>query len=200
VPGVRGEDARGAERGPGESGGRERLVRMPLTKIYRAFPELDRFTDAQCAAWVRLAQREHWGFMLRVGVVLAVLLIPAAGLLIGIVSSVTGVLAASRFGSWIGRSLRLTIDDVEMIFKGPALIAAMVLVFVVAALVRDRALRHVVQARLRSGRCTACDYTLMGLKPQGSMVRCPECGIELDLNDLGLTPADILAPGEEKRT
>ena len=34
-------------------------MRLPVSKLYRAFPELDPFTDEQCIAYVVTAKQRH---------------------------------------------------------------------------------------------------------------------------------------------
>jgi hypothetical protein len=168
-------------------------VRIPLWKAYRAFPELDRFTDAECVEWVALAKSTHRAFLGMVGVVVVVVLIPLTIAVIVLVSRITNAIAASPAMASAWRSMRMTKDDVETMFIGLNLMVVLTLAYVAGASVADLALRHVLRKRLNSGRCPGCEYSLLGLPARDDVVLCPECGASLNLAELGLTPADILA-------
>ena len=40
-------------------------MRVPGTKIYRAFAELDRFNDEQCERFLSVAQKPFWRWCMR---------------------------------------------------------------------------------------------------------------------------------------
>jgi cytochrome c biogenesis protein CcdA len=160
-------------------------MRMPLDKIYRAFPELDRFSDEQCAAYVRLAKRERLGQ--RLGVIVLGLVIFAVGF---------GVLMGAGSGILFGV---YRLDDTRWM----ALVATSMIVFaagcplLLVLRIRDRWLRRAVRLHLKSAHCPACAYLLLGLPVSNGSVRCPECGDVISLEAIGLTPENLLAPSEE---
>lgn len=144
-------------------------MRLPLSKVWRAFPELDRFSDEQCQRFVRAARRGA-GRPIRVVATAAALLAGWAGGLAFIVWMTAG--RKPIFRAWDSPTTLGTL----------ALCGVMILVFLVAAapaiLVRDRLLRRrVMRIITLRGRCMMCKYSLLGL-PVGAnlLVVCPECG------------------------
>jgi|GEM_PF-4676443 len=139
---------------------------------YRAFPEFDPFTDAECQRWLSLS----WGYWPRRRFFIT-LAIPAGVILASIatiVLMVTLFYVLHRF-------------DPKMRMPG-FLIAVLVVVFAalpglliaVAFLVlRDRWLRDCLRSFIDDRRCL-CGYSLLGLpdqpSPQGPFITCPECG------------------------
>jgi DNA-directed RNA polymerase subunit RPC12/RpoP len=159
-------------------------VRIPFSQPWRAFPELDRFTDEQCVAYVRLAKRERVGSRAIVTFVA------------GFVSLVMAVVA-----------LILTMQFVEemmyMTRASPRLDVLIAMAMAVAGagpsgmfflIVRDRWLRWALRRHIKSAKCPGCGYLLLGLQVQDGAVVCPECGDRLMLTDLGLTPESLLVP------
>lgn len=156
---------------PGDgTGGCERryreVMRIPGSKVYRAFPELDHFSDDQCRKFVRAANRGFWWTSLRIFVwvsgAISVLAVAAIGL-----SFLTGA-----WKKWLGDSVVEFVGDLS-----PWLAAA--LLFPLAALVlRDWLLIRLVRSILRTrGCCSRCSYGLLGLPVDADLsVTCPECG------------------------
>ena len=147
-------------------------VRLPTTKVWRAFPELDRFSDEQCARFAKAARRgagRVWRWC-SVGAVLAICW--AAAALFMLWASARGPTVWDRFerrsGS-VGLGVLLLFVSALVVF---------VLATAPAVLLRDRLLRRRILriVRLR-GRCFACKYNLLGLPVgAGLLVTCPECG------------------------
>jgi hypothetical protein len=157
-------------------------VRVPISKVYRAFPELDPFDDEQCELFVRQAtrgslRRHAQGWALKV-------LAFAAGLIVWIFAVALGGLVVDAF------RLTAPVQNVLVIpmMVGFVLIPGMALLFV-----RDIWLRRSIKARLVSARCPACEYSLLGLPIVMGLAVCPECGEQLDLERMGLTPKDLMA-------
>lgn len=156
---------------PGDgTGGCERryreVMRIPGSKVYRAFPELDHFSDDQCRKFVRAANRGFWWTSLRIFVwvsgAISILAVAAIGL-----SFLTGA-----WKNWLGDSVVEFVGDLS-----PWLAAA--LLFPLAALVlRDWLLIRLVRSILRTrGCCSRCSYGLLGLPVDADLsVTCPECG------------------------
>ena len=142
-------------------------MRLIASPTFRAFPELDAFSDEQCRGFVRATRRRAreravaWAFRF-----LVTFAVPPAVIL------ATGSLRAS---SGTTRSFDILV----------ALVIAGVVWIGLAWLVsRDLALRWLIRRVMRrSGSCVACGYRLVGL-PVGRdcVVTCPECGQALDLS------------------
>ncbi|MCC6660402.1 MAG: hypothetical protein IT437_05905 [Phycisphaerales bacterium] len=156
-------------------------MRLPYSKVYRAFPELDRFDDGQCRLFVRQATA---GSLRR----------RAAGAGLQLLAAVCGVFAWLLIVG-VGQSLlRLLRDGAVRDVLTIVLAAGLVFVPSIAALItRDAWLRRSVRARLVSARCPGCEYSLLGLPVVLGVAVCPECGQELDLERMGLTPKDLIA-------
>ena len=144
-------------------------MRLPLSKVWRAFPELDRFSDEQCARFVR-ASRRGTGRPIRLVATAATLLAGWAGGLMLIVWMTAG--RKPVFRAWDSPTTLGTL----------ALCGVMILIFLVASapaiLLRDRLLRRrIMRIITLRGRCLMCKYNLLGL-PVGPdlLVTCPECG------------------------
>lgn len=142
-------------------------MRLIRRKIYRAFPELDRFSDDQCARFVLAANSSWLRRLVRwalVGFVTAVAL-PAA---------VAGAVA-------LGELL-----DKKMVFNGTIgflgwgllLIAACGAGLLVGLIARDLLLRLRIRRLIhRRGSCPNCHYSLLGMRVGHDLnIVCPECG------------------------
>ncbi len=164
-------------------------MRVPLSRVYRAFPELDKFSDEQCRAYVKLARRER-----RVSGVLVVL--ACIGLVFVMVPLL--LVPTAALVEHVGRSFLERGD-----YQTPTLADLVAAVIVATATVappgllvlfiRDRWLHRAVRLHLQGAHCPRCAYLLLGLEVVDDMVRCPECGEQHRLRDLGLAPGDILA-------
>jgi len=152
-------------------------MRLPLSKIWRAFPELDRFDDTRCRRYVVEAARVNR----RSGCVI-LLLIPLAiaGWLvsIGLSIAILDLLVPGNQGpGWYFTAVAL------VIFAAPPLLMGVTIL-----LARDRWLRRAVRDRLNVARCLGCSYSLLGLTPvEGRSgqrhVTCPECGKPGEVTD-----------------
>jgi hypothetical protein len=166
-------------------------MRIPGRKIWRAFRELDEFSDEQCRRFVKRA----WG-----GWVVRAL---ASVLVIGTFAATFLVVASVMI--WAHRSLdldnRRTYSDLQI-----TLTTAVVVVVVCAAaplmalLARDFLLRAFIWRVLNiGGVCSGCGYPLYGLAiSEGMACSCPECGaitqvdpalVELVRSESGVTVA-----------
>ena len=147
--------------------------RWVVRQIWRAFPELDPYTDDECRTFVRAVRRE------RVLTAIRALLL-AASPITAVVGSV--IIAALVYGwleryslseSALGSTLQLTAVGLSMAVVG--------LLSAFACLVlRDWLLRRRLRAVLGvGGHCRGCGYSFIGLIiPETLRVRCPECGME----------------------
>lgn len=165
-------------------------MRLPLTKVYRAFPQLDIFSDTECRRYVSRARADHRLTGWLVGLGMAVIALPSFMLGFYVAFNVVEPLlfgAASRQGEieWL-----LTVGGVWItIFS-----CGMVLAF----LLRDRWLRWAVRSKIDTSRCTGCKYALLGLPIEGDtgnpFTICPECGERNSLKSAGLSAEDLLSP------
>ena len=143
-----------------------RTMRLIATPSFRAFPELDEFSDEQCAAFVRATRRllgariATWAFRLFVTFAVPPTVIFAVAYLHGPPAP--------------GRSL----DLVTIL-----LIAGVAWMGIGWLVSKDLALRWLIhRAMRRSGSCLGCGYRLVGLSVgPDAVVTCPECGRALDL-------------------
>lgn len=158
-------------------------MRLPRDKIYRAFAELDRFSDEECERFLLQARAQK-----RIGPI--PLLFAAAAVLAWCVAAVPMVQSWFRRGYFRGPG---PID----LFRTGLLIAAVVgttlLVYYIA---RDGRLRRALRHRIDNARCPRCKQSLLGLPmldgETSPTVRCTECGESIRLAPIGLTPVDIL--------
>ena len=165
-------------------------MRLPLSKVYRAFPELDRFPDEDCARFVGFATLANRRSQIIVSVLSvavfvggAVLLWPSFGSRVYVI--VDDVLATtdSKLGLWaVAGSILANL-----------LIPAFAVLFI-----RDFWLRWVVRKQIGTTLCP-CGYSLLGLESHSGVVVCPECGSPTILEHRGLTPEQILAGTRDPR-
>jgi hypothetical protein len=165
-------------------------MRIPFSKVYRAFPELDEFSDAECQGFVQLAQRERAAGLLgtAMGAVVASL---ASGIFVGYIAWLA---LAAIFGVPEDRP---TGDVLFGVFFSVIGISGVTSAALVGLLIRDLWIRWAITRRLRIARCLKCSYSLLGLSVIDGRVQCHECGDSTRLSDRGLTPADILAGARE---
>ncbi len=158
-------------------------MRIPTNKIYRAFPQLDRFSDEQCNLLMRRVKVQGGGYVmihtLAVSIFLVVLLI------------MTVLVFRMPLPDWLAhlaKNLDILIRLI-IIFTVPA---------IVSMAVRDRVFRrHLINAieiQVERVRRPQCQYILIGLTPVNDTVTCPECGRTTDLRSLGVTPQDLAPP------
>jgi ribosomal protein S27AE len=161
-------------------------MRIPRSKPWRAFPELDRFSDRVCRAYLRTATSASWVTSPRV--------VYPALLLLGLILWV-GVTIAGWWGMWLlGQSVFNPSPYWALLLIGvlPVVVAAGVPI-----LLRDFWLRKRLAAQLTRCACSGCGYSLLGLTPTPDAngrdhVDCPECGARIDLAEHGLNPSDLL--------
>lgn len=171
-------------------------MRLPLTKIYRAFPELSHLPDEECE---RVLRRVRLGRRTPVVAYVA--------------AAVVGV------GVWLVvlwellRRSGIGVPDLDAEFERLTVVSAIALGGSAAAaglavlLARDLLLWRAVRAHIHRARCPKCRQSLLGLPvqqitigpplPGEAWVRCTECGRKLVLMDLGLTPLDLV-PWEQR--
>ncbi len=154
-------------------------MRIPGRKIWRAFKELDQFSDEQCARFVRAATAFGWGAAFR-GLFLFV---AGASSLLGIlwlVASLTYEWDRTFRPAWLAMPATMAVWTVGITLSP-------LLVLVLRDWLLLRRIRHLLRDR---GVCSVCRYSLIGL-PIGDELRvaCPECGsittVDASLGELG---------------
>ncbi len=157
---------------------------LTARKIYRAYPELDKFDDAVCKEYVRHARRSGNAWW---GRALIVVVIPTAFILWILTVWLFATLTASASVSLSGI---LDLVVASIVFTGffwfPALCAL---------LTRDFTLRRCIRKQISVTGCFSCGYNLIGLTvfddAENRVVQCPECGTKTVLNQGHITEADI---------
>lgn len=144
-------------------------MRLITRQIHLAFPELDRYSEEQCARFLRAA-RGSW--LRRLFTIVAIWVVGAC-------VSIGGVLLVSVITSSVLPEFDLTTASGLRFY---AVIAAIILALALgpmsAIFLRDRLLGRRVRLILRiRGVCPSCWYSLVGLAVSpASTVSCPECG------------------------
>jgi hypothetical protein len=156
-------------------------VRLPTSKVYRAFPELDRFSDEQCRAFVRRASQDS---------ALGSCGLTVLGLGLGVLTAVAWVVLLVLYA-------RLTATPSGAIRLGAVWLVLLVVgVLVLSPLAgfffRDVWLRAAIRASLARTNCRECRYSLLGLHATEGVVTCPECGKRIALADYNLTPEHLM--------
>lgn len=152
-------------------------MRLPLTKLHRAFPELDAFSDAQCRDMInRVVARNH--------VLTVAVSVGAFACCVGTFAAIMWISAflADRYLAPVRR------DDVIAL----ALVIAAIAGLIVSFLVRDLFIRRSINSWILSARCEGCRYSLIGLTATQSIIRCPECGCANDLRMRGVDPETLV--------
>ncbi len=155
-------------------------MRVPTVHIYRAFPELDKFSDKVCQNYVRLAKRKH---------LISLYCTRVISLAVSVFVFVGGM-----FG-WL-YVLNRTTEFFHDLWLFPIVGTSFGAASLLFLLARDIWLRWALRQHLTRARCGSCDYSLLGLPIADGAVTCPECGTQAVLNHLGLTPADLIAPDD----
>ena len=162
-------------------------MRLPVSKVYRAFPELDRFTDAECSQYVQRAMKNCWRSMLvasAIAVVLAIIAAVAGPALVGLLASVSSQGFRNRY------DMLFPILGIAAFIGGPAFVALGT---------RNVWLRRAIRSQLNTTLCPQCGYQLLGLPLVSEGVHCPECGKWSSLRELQLTPEMLMVPGSPAR-
>lgn len=148
-------------------------MRLLTRKLWRAFPELDRYSDEQCRQFVAAAAGSVRRRVARLAAAITASLLWAAvpiGVLIGV--------APAKLSMWVP-----PLWPFFVVLPSPA----------IGYITRDVLLRFRVRSVLRDrGACIGCRYSLIGVRVSESLiVTCPECGatteVDSSLNELVLS-------------
>lgn len=169
-------------------------MRLPLTKVYRAFPEFDGVSTEQCERLLRrVSANGHWLMVMTPLGAMVAAMVWIAGLL-----AVVGSFQRQPAGRFMADPNAVLVVGIV----GATLCGALGFLFV-----RDHALLLAMRREVRMVRCRKCKQSLLGLPirtnsigqhtPGDASVRCPECGTKWDLMAIGLTPRDLI-PFEQR--
>lgn len=169
-------------------------MRIVTRKLYRAFPELDAFTDEQCADYLANVKQRRARFSM---------------LIIGLPATL-GVAYLIGFPLFVGRVVMRWLNDMGLFKMNAAGDMQIMIVFgtfitlwvagaaLIPLTLRDRllkkALYQVINDQLEKTRCRQCSYSLIGQQPTGERLECPECGRKTTLKELGITLEDLIPP------
>lgn len=160
-------------------------MRLPYSNVCRAFPELDRFTDEQCAEYVRQV-RKRFRRSRRAYLAARWMLTP----LIAAGAFVLAILAT--FSIFDIRTLRY-FSDWTLLLLALALASIAALPSMLFFFASDHVwLRRRIRRHMEQIKCPQCSYAMLGLSIHDGVMRCPECGERVDLRLLGLTAADVM--------
>jgi hypothetical protein len=145
-------------------------MRLIRRKIYRAFPELDRFDDDQCRRFVHAAN-SSW--LRRIGRWAAVGLTTT-------VMVVGGLIGAVVLAEWLDNKM-VSAGTIGFIGWGVLLVLGSGLGLFAGLVLRDRILRlRVRQLIRRCGSCPTCHYSLLGMRVGADhVIVCPECATKV---------------------
>ena len=167
-------------------------MRILSRKIWRAFPELDKYDDEVCQRYIRHAQRSNtlWKGVVQMIIAMLVGVVVWGGLMFNYDAIVY------YLHSWYDIEIFDFVSGVVVdLFLAVRITGYIWFPVLCMLLVRDRWLNRCVRKQLSGIKCGACGYSLIGLTliddaPKPTVI-CPECGHDIVLGDMGLTPADI---------
>lgn len=163
------------------------MMRLPFARPYRAFPELDRFTDEECnrlqfRARERSDDEPNHGcamtFFIAAGVMFALAFVAKA-----LLDTPAWKTVERRLGAW------MHLIGIEV------LLAVSFIAAVVGALfVRDRLLHRLIREQIARTTCPGCRASLLGAERSADSVRCGSCASVLTFAELGLESEDLGPP------
>ncbi|MBL9141291.1 MAG: hypothetical protein JNK53_05435 [Phycisphaerae bacterium] len=169
--------------------------RLLVRKLWRAFPELDSYSDADCASFVRLARRRaRWRHAHA-----ALIAIVFVGALVG------ALIVGNAFLERANVSPIALNSAAYVALRLATLIATVAVPAMLALTLRDWFLRKRVRWVLAdSGSCGMCGYSLIGLPiPESLKLNCPECGfvctVDESLSVLVRDDGSTHAPSGQRR-
>jgi DNA-directed RNA polymerase subunit RPC12/RpoP len=168
-------------------------VRIPASKVYRAFPEFDRFDDQRCEAYIAYMNRSPGNYLNAVKIVLA--LLGVVGVLVWVGISVTW---GDHLSRWLRPNTpRVLLDSMWLVCTGALVLVGCLVIALGLLSVRDAHMRSVLQRQLRGVRCQMCSYSLLGMPVMDGVVQCPECGDKFTIALRGLREEDFKVAADE---
>ncbi|MBO6514708.1 MAG: hypothetical protein JJ974_12155 [Phycisphaerales bacterium] len=167
-------------------------MRLLTRKIYRAYPELDKFEDDVCKRYIKRAKRLQNTWKLWLFQLLALLI---SIVLWGIASSLIELILFFGEATRRDQLVYIMLNPIHLVFKIIQMSGYIFVPAICCLRVRDRWLHRCIRKQLTGVQCGACGYSLLGLSISDEnntpSVHCPECGLQTVLKDMGLTQADI---------
>lgn len=148
-------------------------MRLPTRHIYRAFPELDTYSDEQCQRFMRASRSGFARTVVHTAIILAITL--------------AGFVGGSLFLAWFINNTTQNVPIMNLGKPAPLWQSILYTVLIIATvafgpilgfLARDFLVIDRIRWILRSrGLCPMCRYSLVGLSVDSeTRVLCPECG------------------------
>lgn len=161
-------------------------MRLITFKLYRAFPELDDYTDSQCEELMARVRRSLGSQVLIVAAAIATFMF------VGVIT----VIAFAVFNASVNHAGVSILR--ENLIHGVACFFVVGIPAIAALITRDLLLRtmiyRAVKLHLDHVRCPICRYLLLGQRAADGLVRCPECGTASSLRRMGITESDLIPP------
>lgn len=168
-------------------------MRLMTRQIYRAFPELDSFSDEQCRFYVARVT-SSWRYL----AVMPVCVLAGIGGIAVLSITVLRTLALILDDLRLGAAIREMANPLIMI---GAVLMVVVLPGIAGLRVRDHVLWLFLRSQIGRARCLGCEYSLLGQRIIAGTITCPECGRATTLHELGMQSADeLIPPGAAQRT
>jgi len=166
-------------------------MRLVTTKkLYRAFRELDPFTDRECELFVRRVKNATGRMVaVRVTTILAALvMVPLSVAAIPFLNATLYAPLEHQLG-WRAADVLTMALWIAWPVAVPALVGLLIRDLIMRSL-----LRNAIQVRIERIQCPECRYRLLGQTVVNDHVRCPECGTTVPLRVLGVDSAEDLLP------
>ncbi len=172
-------------------------MRSARKKLYRSFPELDRFPDSACDLMVsRMEASRSFTLPLMLSITFIVLGVFGCGMALWLIVQESWTAFEKDLFDRYGRPMS------DVLGLGLAYAPMLIASGLAGLLARDALskilLRRAIARRIRSTRCTNCHVSLLGLPTIGNTVRCPACDRVMGLSELDLSsPVELLSPPAE---
>jgi hypothetical protein len=157
-------------------------MRLVTRKVWRAFPQLDRFSDQECLEFVNRVRRS---LRYQAAVFSLCLFLFIALFFVMAMINALAIQVLNRRG----------LADLGLIFPVIGVVLQIAVPSLVMLLGRDAVLDFSLKRIVGAAVCPTCGYSLLGQRTLGCAIRCPECGQFTSLRELGLSsPEDLLPP------
>ncbi len=170
-------------------------MRLPVRKPYRAFAELDGFTNAECRRLVDRAIRHHRSAAVIVGLLTACFYLAGISLFFGTMFLCLAESSGRRPRD--SQFARFVLDVVEW-GPGLVLVSGVVGSFALALIPHvwlvDRLAVRSISELLRRTNCPDCGRSLLGCSRTDKRAVCMQCGRGWDMRSLKIESADLGPP------